>query len=281
MKKLQLLALSMLLSPAVITFAAEQGQHKMGSVNESAAQAGTSHDDRDADRDARRSELQDSVKDMVSEYKAFASEDDRVEAKAEHFYTTVGNQMADVKKEMSETKRASSSENQNHDRIANLQDELKDLQRNLKNAESHFQSRIQNLENCSSKLQCQVDEENKTVSDIKNDKDFNANSERGSFLQDRFNDLTNCIQEKSKALKTLQSKCDAAKKAWNDLQSQFAEKQATFGQTKSSKSSSETTVVKSSTQSKSSESQSSSTPSSSSDSSMVSSSTNDGQKSSK
>jgi len=211
MKKLQLLALTMLLStPVAITYTSADAP-----ASTSPAEKGDRNNDRQGNRDskqddrqARRQERLDGWKDIKSSLQSLCDSDDAVEAKKASMQATMIEQYQTLQaKNIDQLPKG--------DHKANLSDELAMLRSRLEDRRDCLNDRV-------SMIQSWVDKKSKKIAteqtsfDAKKD-ELNkletagvTSGSRVANLQDQATDLKNCIADKKAAVVKLQHKIDVA-----------------------------------------------------------------------
>lgn len=225
MKKLQLLALSMLLStPFAITYTAEtaetteDSQHKVASKNDG-RQA-----ERQARRESRRADLADQLKTMQTKKESFMSSDADLETKKEEHGQTLRAQIQEVEAEINDLNLSDTQSKEARTALVNLHEERDTLRSRLERHKYKLQARksllmghVDCMQNHIVDLQAKQAE---AQNQLKGQAQDNA---RVTYLQDRIDDIKSEITIKQANLKSVQAKVDAAQDALDALQDKKSE----------------------------------------------------------
>jgi chromosome segregation ATPase len=230
MKKLQLLALTMLLStPFAITYTSESADRKVDRQDD---RQGNRDSKQDA-RQARRQERLDGWKDIKSSLQAFSQDDDAVEAKKSSLQDRLTAQLATLQDEIASLPKGSTAR-------SNSSDEQKTLKNILETRRTDLQNRMAHLQSCISEHKAQIAAEKTTLAAKQaqiasgKEKAEGANietpmsSNRIANLQEQATDLQNCIADKTAMVVALQAKVDTAQTSLLALEAKIgAENMAT------------------------------------------------------
>ena len=235
MKKLQLLALTMLLStPFAITYTSAPAAP---ASDMPAATAPERKDDRQDnrqgdrdskqdDRQARRQERLDGWKDAKLSLQTFSQDDDAVQAKMSSLQDKMAAQFVALQAEVASLPEGSTAR-------ANASDEHRSLKDILEMRRTDLKNRIDHLQSCISEHQAQIAREKTNIAakqakiDSGKEKADNANveapmsSDRITNLHEQVVDLKKCVDEKTAMVATVSAKAVKAQDALTALEAKI------------------------------------------------------------
>lgn len=221
MKKLQLLALTMLLSTP-LTFVAQQAPGSNGSGTKPRATQ-SNRDDRQAARNARRAELQSRLADAKKARDAFVNSDTNFAAEKDAVGQTLHSQIQAVESEIENANLSADQTEAGRTALLNLHEERDTLRDRLERHKFKLQARKSMLmghkdcvENHIADLQAEKDE-------LQSQSDRESDGNRKDYLQGRIADVTSELADKQANLIVLQAKVDTAQKSLNALQDRKAQ----------------------------------------------------------
>lgn len=259
MKKLQLLALSMLLStPFAVTYTAEQAEtaapaeqndSNVGRMDDRADRRDDRQASFKAQQETRHDKLEAKALEIKNAYAKFSDSDDTVEAKKDAAQAVVEQQLAEIKSQLvaahsqlSDVKLSDDQKAALKAAVANLKDEMSCLVQKLQNRHDDLTNRLSHLKQCKdTKTTCLKESQDKLNAinaklDSKSETmpgDLKAtplHPSRISFLQGQKESLTTKIAAKQEMIKAVntkivdaQTKKDVLKAKLADIKTSFVE----------------------------------------------------------